>query len=129
MPPASEAPRDAARVYQRCFGRSPDLEGAGTLGMRKAMLSSSDSEGETYTTWKRLQFAFLKLPIFVLYMPGVPGDWGCGWHSWAMEIKLLTFFIKGSFKSVDESPAAFLRGTVSSAYVFGVVYTVPATYY
>lgn len=62
-------------------------------------------------------------------MPGVPGDWGCGWHSWAMEINLLTLFIKLSSKSVDESPAASLRGTVSSAYVFGVVYTVPVTYY
>lgn len=46
-----------------------------------------------------------------------------------MEINLLTLFIKLSSKSVDESPAASLRGTVSSAYVFGVVYTVPVTYY
>ena len=62
-------------------------------------------------------------------MPGVPGDWGCGWRSWAMEINLLTLLIKLSSKSLDESPAASLRGTVSSAYIFGVVYTVPVTYY
>lgn len=46
-----------------------------------------------------------------------------------MEINLLTLLIKLSSKSLDESPAASLRGTVSSAYVFGVVYTVPVTYY
>lgn len=44
-----------------------------------------------------------------------------------MEIKLLTFFIKLSSKSIDESPVAFLRGTVNSTYIFGVIYTVPVT--
>lgn len=125
--PHQRPPETLARVYQQCFARSPDLKEARTLGTRKATLSSSDSEGETYTTWKCLQFTFLKLPIFVLYMPGVPGDWGCGWHGWAMEIKLLTFFIKLNSKSIDESPVAFLRGTVNSTYIFGVIYTVPVT--
>ena len=44
-----------------------------------------------------------------------------------MEIKLLTFFIKLSSKSIDESPVAFLRGTVNSTYICGVIYTVPVT--
>lgn len=36
-------------------------------------------------------------------------------------------FIKLSSKSIDESPVAFLRGTVNSAYIFGVLYTVPVS--
>lgn len=85
--PRQRPPEIPAQVYLRRSARSPGLEGAGMLGMRKATLSSSDSKGETYMTWKMLQFAFLKVPIFVLYLSGVPGDWGCGWQSWTMEIK------------------------------------------
>ena len=48
--PHQRPPETLARVYQRCFARSPDLKEARMLGTRKAMLSSSDSEGETYTT-------------------------------------------------------------------------------
>ena len=36
-------------------------------------------------------------------------------------------FIRLSSKSIDESPVAFLRGTVNSAYTFGVLYTAPVT--
>ena len=89
--PHQRPPEIPARVYLWLSAHSPGLEGAGMLGMRKATLSSSDSKGETYMTWKMLQFSFLKLPIFVLYWSGVPGDCACGWQSWTMEIKLPTF--------------------------------------